>query len=113
MGERSRFPNKEISILSQRHYFFLSGRSFTLVIGGGKLVKTFRSGDEEVFSRIGRVPLVDVDGVVGGFVDRGMLQFSNAVVREGRGGCLLSSDRKFSWRCDEVEGGVDGGGCLD
>ena len=66
LGERSRFPNKEISILLQRHYFFLSGRSFTLVVGGGELVKTFRSGDEEVFSRVGRVPLVDVDGVVGG-----------------------------------------------
>ena len=48
-----------------RHQFFLLGRSFTLVISSEELVKTFHSGDEEVSSRIGRVLLVDVDGVVG------------------------------------------------
>ena len=44
-----------------RHQFFLLGRSFTLVIGGGELVKTFRSGDEEVSSRFGRVLLQSSD----------------------------------------------------
>ena len=56
-----------------RHQFFLLGRSFTLVIGGGELVKTFRSGDEEVSSRFGLV----------------LLQSYNDVMREG--GCLLPS----------------------
>ena len=28
LGEGSRFPNKEISILSQRHYFFSFGKVF-------------------------------------------------------------------------------------
>ena len=59
LGERSRFPNKEILILSQRHQFFLLGRSFTLVTSGEELVKTFRLGDEEGFlSRIGRILVV-------------------------------------------------------
>ena len=47
-----------------RHQFFLLGRSFTLVIGGGELVKTFRSGDEEVSSRFGRVLLQSSDDVI-------------------------------------------------
>ena len=48
-------------------------------------MKTFRSGDEEVFLRIGRVRLVDV-------VDWESSQFSDDVMREkgGKGvGCLL------------------------
>ena len=48
MGERSRFPNKEISILSLRQHLLLSERSFTLVNDGGELVKTFRSGGDEL-----------------------------------------------------------------
>ena len=55
-----------ISIPSQRHQFFFLGRSFSLVIRDGESVKTFRLGDEEGFlSRIGRVPVVDVDGILG------------------------------------------------
>ena len=48
MGERSRFPNKEISILSLRQHLLLSERSFTLVNDGGELVKIFRSGGDEL-----------------------------------------------------------------
>ena len=48
MGERSRFPNKEISILSLRQHLLLSERSFMLVNDGGELVKTFRSGGDEL-----------------------------------------------------------------
>ena len=48
-----------------------------LVTGGGELVKTFRSGDED-FSRVGRVPFADVGGVCFVAVGRwvGFLRYS-------------------------------------
>ena len=64
LGEGSRFPNKEISILSQRQHLLLSERSFMLVNDGGELVKAFRSGGDELrgLGVSGLLPLTEWGG---------------------------------------------------
>ena len=67
-------------------------------------MKTFRSGDEEVLLRIGRVRLVDVVGWESSW-------FSDDVASEKgeRGLGVFFRINESSLCCDEVQGGVDGG----